>query len=506
MNFDYEKENSRLPMTMRKVLGVANRVTKQNQFVFLRLFTGMEQRAIQNNLNASEIATGFVPHIHYSNLMTGLAPCLKDILVRKIAGKVFIEGKDEAVKKVKEQFTEAYLTKTLKKVFNNSISTGRGTMVVDWKSDAKRVKIRNFDLYRTKLYYDDFDDLIQADLFLNDFATELLESFIVIERRYYNSDGKPCQKIVVVKCSWTQENSLDTRITEYLDVNSVPKKVLDRFKNVRFYQEVELEGYIDLGVYAVDNTITNNMYPYCSIPESQYLRIQDLLIENDVTRTNKNVDQEFGRSRLMVPDFMNTSSTQFTGGSKGNVAKMAHGSAFDYGRAKDPVITRYPSRSIEDSKPTAVQFDLRTEQWRADIAGTIGDICSAFGVSILDYDPRLLQMGQRTDDEINAMTDITKSTVEDKREIAEESINNMLKLISALYGLPSPMFLRWSMRSIMNPTKNSSLISTQLANGTISQETAIKRENPDFTDDEVKEELAKILAETKSKPTNDFNF
>ena len=102
-------------MSMRKVLGVQNRVTKQNQFVFLRMFKGTEQRAIQNNLNASEIATGFIPHIHYTNLMSGLAPNLKKVLVRKIAGRVFIEGKDEQIKAVKAKFTEAYLTKTLKK-------------------------------------------------------------------------------------------------------------------------------------------------------------------------------------------------------------------------------------------------------------------------------------------------------------------------------------------------------------------------------------------------------
>jgi hypothetical protein len=127
-------------------------------------------------------------------------------------------------------------------------------------------------------------------------------------------------------------------------------------------------------------------------------------------------------------------------------------------------------------------------------------------MTVLDYDPRLLQQGQRTDDEINAMTDITRGTVIDKREIAEEAINSMLATISILYGLEKPMFLRWSMRSILNPSKNTSLISQQLANGTISQKTAIKRENPDFTEAEVEEELAKIKEETEAKPSMDFEF
>ena len=58
------------------------------------------------------------------------------------------------------------------------------------------------------------------------------------------------------------------------------------------------------------------------------------------------------------------------------------------------------------------------------------------------------------------------------------------------------------MQSILNPTKNSQLIQTQLANGTISKRTAIKRENPDYTDKEIDEELERINNETK---TNDYN-
>nr|DAO85738.1 MAG TPA: portal protein [Caudoviricetes sp.] len=505
MNFDYEKENIRLPLTLRKVLGVSNRVTKQNQFVFLRLFSNTEQRAILNNLNASEIATGFVPHIHYSNLMTGLAPNLVKILVRKIAGRVFIEGDDEETKQVKLQFSEAYLTKVLKKAFTYSIGTGRATLVVDWNAESKKVRIRDFDLYRSKLKYNEKEELIQADLFLNDFATEVMQAYIVIERRYYNQSQLPCQKIVVAKCIWDKEQDLKTTIIEYADKGQVPEQVRRQFANIQFYQEIELEGYTDLGVYPIDNTVTNGMYPYSNIPESQFLTIQDMLIENDITRTNKNVDQEFGRSRLLIPEFM-SSAAPVQGANNNIISHLGSSYAMGYGQAKDPVMTRYPTRSMEESKPTAVQFDLRTEQWRADIGGVIGDICSAFGISVLDYDPRLLQMGQRTDDEINAMTDITRATVEDKREIAEESINSMLRLISSLYGLDKPLFLRWSMRTILNPTKNSNLISTQLANGTISLETAVRRENPDYTDAEIKEELERIKNDNKSNPPIGFEF
>ena len=157
---------------------------------------------------------------------------------------------------------------------------------------------------------------------------------------------------------------------------------------------------------------------------------------------------------------------------------------------------------MDDCRPQSIQFDLRAEQWRTEINGLIGDICAVFGLTVLDFDPRILVAGQRTDDEINAMNDITRATVNDKRDINEEEINKFINQIATLSGADTPVFIRWSMQSILNPTKNSQLIQTQLANGTISKRTAIKRENPDYTEKEIEEELERINNEQK---TIDYN-
>ena len=100
------------------------------------------------------------------------------------------------------------------------------------------------------------------------------------------------------------------------------------------------------------------------------------------------------------------------------------------------------------------------------------------------------------------MKEITRATVNDKRDFNEESINRFINQIATLCGAVTPVFIRWSMQSILNPLRNSQLIQTQLANGTISKKTAIKRENPDYTEKEIEEELERINNETK---TNDYN-
>jgi hypothetical protein len=496
---DYEKLNQHLPETLRLLVGQRNRVTKSVEYNYLRLQNANQQLAVLNNYNAYEIATGFSQEIHYTNLMTGTAPRLKDILRDKICSRVMIEGDDASIGLVKQTYSEARLTKDLKKAYDNAISTGRGVMVLDYINN--KIKVRHFNLFRSKFKYDLAGDIIQADLFIQTKDTSAFDNFTIIERRYYNSNNKPCQKYVLVKVSWEQENSLKSNIVEY-GKEQLTDEVKKLFEGITFNREIELVGYNDLGVYLIDNTINNDKYPYSTIPQSQFVDVQDLLVEREHSETYKVVDKHLGRGRIIKPSIMKTNFN--AGGLGGSLSNMTFNPQMvnRFGSDDQTVFTQYESMTMDDCRPQSIQFDLRAEQWRADINGLIGDICAVFGLTVLDFDPRLLVAGQRTDDEINAMNDITRATVNGKRDLNEESINNFINQVASLVGATTPVFIRWSMVSILNPLRNSQLIQQQLANGTISQRTAIKRENPDYTDKEIDEEIERINNE---RQTNDYN-
>lgn len=496
MNLDYEKENKYLPETLRLLLGQRNRVTKSVEYDYLRLFDKDTQLAVLNNYNAFDIATGFSQQVHYTNLMTGTAPRLKNILRDKICSRVMIEGDDASLGIFKTNYSEARLTKDLKIAFDNAIATGRGVMVLDYLND--KIKIRHFNLFRSKIKYDTSNDIIQADLFLQIKNISAFENFTIVEQRYYNSKNIPCSKYILARVQWDKGSNLDSKI-EYYESNKINSRIKKMFEGIIFNKEIELEGFNDLGVYVIDNDISNTKYPYSKIPQSQFVDVQDLLVERETSETYKAVDKHFGRGRIIKPSFM---KTDFNAASmvSSNVSSMTYAT---YPANKDQTIfTQYESLSMDDSRPQSIQFDLRAEQWRIDINGLIGDICAAFGLTILDFDPRLLQSGQRTDDEINAMTDITRATIQEKRDINEESITLLINQIASLIGVVTPVFIRWSMQSILNPLRNSQLISQQLQNGTISRKTAIKRENPDYTDKEIEEEIALIEQETKVADIN----
>jgi len=165
----------------------------------------------------------------------------------------------------------------------------------------------------------------------------------------------------------------------------------------------------------------------------------------------------------------------------------------------------YPSLKMEDSKPSNIQFDIRSEQWIQQIDNDIARLCASVGISVLDYDPRLLVSGQRTDDEINAMTDITANTVNNFRNINQRKVNQLLECIVEALGLPKPVAIRWSMSSILNPTKNGSLVIQKFNNGLISRSSALKELNPDLSDDEIQDELNKINEETKANEANNVD-
>ena len=409
-----------------------------------------------------------------------------------------VEGDDSTLALIKAKYSEARLTKDLKKAYDNAISTGRGVMVLDYIKD--KIKIRHFNLFRSRFTYDYAGDITQADLFVQIKDTSAFDYLTVIERRYYNSDNKPCQKYVVCKVSWDKDNDLSSRIHE-LESKEISDAVKKLFEGITFNREVELVGYNDLGVYLIDNDISNDKYPYTTIPQSHFVDVQDILVEREQSETFKVVDKHLGRGRVIKPSIMKTGFN--AGPIGGNLSNMTFNPNMYAPQGDDQTIfTQYESMTMDDCRPQSIQFDLRAEQWRTDINGLIGDICAVCGLTVLDFDPRLFVAGQRTDDEINAMNDITRATVNDMRDINEETINNFINQVASLVGATTPIFIRWSMQSIMNPLRNSQLVQTQLANGTISQRTAIKRENPDYTDKEIEEEIERINNE---RQTNDYN-
>lgn len=507
-------ENQYLPEPLRVWLNTPNRVSSFKSYDFLRMFDGFDLMAVLNNRYASEIASGYT-NANVSNLMSGVAPRLQQILVSKIINKVDYIGFEEC-QKLSTMLDKQYLSIKLKKSFNNAIRTGRDLAVLypkEVKDDLgnvikREIHIQNIDCFRHILKFDD-EKINDVLILLNQIPLKGNSFYNVFEHRYYNKDGKPFAEFILSKMEWDNDRYETTRKRFYTKEEFkttfeglTDATIMEQLKAYKFYNPAELP-FEDLGCYHIDNTEYNSKYPMTTIPESRFVNVQDKIMEIETSITYKEVDKNIGRGRAVIPSsFDFTKGLTAIGSVGGDSSNLQNRSVFSNPLDSTYFIQYNTNATDKAIAPQGIQFDIRSDAWRTSLNGEIGDLCAAFGISVLDYDPRLLQTGQRTDDEINAMTDITANTVEALRSMNEYQINLMLNTIAKYAGEEVKVAVKWNLSAIINPIKNEELITRKLENGTISRKEAIKRSNPDYTDAEVEEQLKVIQDERGLEEAN----
>lgn len=500
LNIDYENANKYLPVSLRNFVGATNRISRQYFEEFLSMYSGIELMAIMNNLVAAEYASGYT-RFNLTYMRSGIPPKLLDIVVSKVVGKVSYQTKDDE-KNLNQKFDSFYFSTMLHKAYEQAASTGRCALVVYGDSDEQEAHLECYNLFRHKLVFGKKNEVIEASFYLNriDGAVAGYE-YVIEEHRFYKKkkleDGTtiyvPMQEFIVNKSKYDKEDKSDSVISV---MDTIPVELQVRYPNIKFNIAKELVGFNSIGVYHIDYTKTNKKFPDLQIPEAMFVDAVDNALMLETSITDREVEKEIGRAQILIPEFgkgqqIGSYMTQEVAGSR-----LMRSAPTTY---RNPIVMPYPSMKMEDNKPYNIQFDIRSDQWEQAINGDVARLCASVGISVLDYDPRLLQTGQRTDDEINAMTDITANTVTNLRNINTYEINKCLECIGVLLGIETPISIRWSMAAIINPTKNAQLVKQLFESGLISRKEAIKRTNPDLNDNEIEEMIRDIDSEADSR-------
>lgn len=497
-NIDYDKTNKYLPESLRAFVGATNRVSRMDFRAYTPMFRGVEQLAVFNNVTAAEFASGFT-NLNYKYLRSGVAPELEKIVVSKTIGRVYYQTDiDEAT--LNEKFDKDYCSDCLYKAFDEAAMTGRSAIAMYQERENAEVNLISYNLFRHKLRFDKRKNVIEAFLYISNFkGNEVGFDYFVCEHRFLKQ-GKdqagnridiPYQEFLVYGSEYKTESKKD-RIINVLEGNAIPNKITEAFSDITFNRPQKLL-FNGIGVFDIKYTLTNQKFIDSDIPEAMFVNAVDNALTIDTSITGKEVEKEIGRGQILIPEF----------GRGGDIGYQAQGMVGmnvlrTFGTTyKNPIIMPYPTRSMEDSKPTNVQFDIRSEQWNLQIDADTARLCECVGVGIIDYCPRLLGGNQRTDDEINAMTDITANTVQNFRNINTKKVNDLLEAIVEAVGLEKPVAIRWSMAAILNPTKNTDLVIKQLQAGLISRKRAIQAINPDLTPQEVEQLTKEVLDEAQ---------
>ena len=493
---DYEKTNKYLPESLRQFVGATNRISTIDYRAFLPMYQGIEQLAVFNNQTAAEFASGFVYSLNYMYLRSGVAPRLQDIVVSKTVGRVCYQtGASE--QEVAERLNKDYFSDCLYKGFSESASTGRSLMVLYQEEEEGQVNIESYNLFRHRCIYDKNKNVKEAWLYMvRNKSDEAGFENTICEHRFYKrtrlDDGTmqeiPYQEFLVYAVRYDKEDRSDAKV-DIIETDKIDENILRNYPDIRFNKKRELP-FGNIGVFDIRYTAVNKKFIDSDIPEAMFVDAVDEALTIDTSITGKEVEKEIGRGQILIPEFgkgADFTSYQTQGAVGANVLRtISH-------TYKNPTIMPYPSMKMEDSKPSNIQFDIRSEQWNAQIDNDIARLCASVGVSVLDFDPRLLVSGQRTDDEINAMTDITANTVNNFRNLNQRKVNEMLSTILFALGFEdTTASIRWSMAAILNPSKNADLVIKLLQAGLISRKEAIQRANPDMSEAEV-EQMAKDI-------------
>ena len=500
---DYDKLNKFLPISLRNYCGAVDRMNRQDFRQFIAMYQGLEQLAVFNNRVAAEFASGFTD-FNYMYLRSGVAPRLMDIVVSKAVGRVWYQTANNE-QTFNTYLDNNYFSDCLYKGMEETAMTGRSIMVLYESEDEEQLEILSYNLFRHRIIYDKKKNVKEAFIYIVSMESEEAGyEKIICEHRFYKTEKNeqgvkvkiPCQEFLVYTADYKNKKKSEASV---LKMENITDDVLTKFPDVRFNQVREL-NLPSIGVYDLRYTKTNKKFFDTDIPEAMFTDAVDNGLTIDISITDKEVEKEIGRGQILLPEFEQQTGYMDQSMAGGRVLRTV---TVGY---KNPIIQKYPTRSMEDSKPMNIQFDIRSSEWNSQIDNDTARLCENVGVGILDYCPRLLGGQQRTDDEINAMTDITANTVKTFRNLNQAKINQMLTDIATFYKLNVAVSIRWDMAAILNPTKNTNLVKEQLAAGLISRKEAIRRVNPNLTQKEIDELYDDIMSEIGAMATeNRFN-
>lgn len=499
---NYDNTNKYLPDTLRQFVGANDRMMRQDFTLFEAMYDGIEKQAVFNNRIAAEYASGFT-RLNYVYLRSGVAPKLVDIITSKAVDRVWYQAAEENEVVFDNYLNRNYFSDMLYKGFEEAAITARSIMVVYPKKND--IEIATYNLFRHRIIYDGKNNIKEAYIYIISDSFEASVKQVICEHRYYKTEkddngqsiNVPYQKFIVYS---VRQSNNGTEVKE-LEEKDLSKEFLAKYGKIAFNTAKKLE-YPSIGVYDIRYSKFNKKFFDSDIPEAMFTDAVDNAVVVDTSITGKEVDKEIGRGQILMPDPYQQDNMPYMNQMEAGTRVM-RSLTVTY---KDPTIKKYPSRSMEDSKPTNVQFDMRSTEWISGIDNDIARLCESVGVGIIDFCPRLLGGNQRTDDEINAMTDITANTVKAFRNINEAKINALLTDVATYFKLNVKVSIRWSMASILNPSKNTDLIIRQLGAGLISRKEAIRRANPDLNEKEVDDLYKEVVAEQGAMATeNAFN-
>lgn len=310
--------------------------------------------------------------------------------------------------------------------------------------------------------------------------------YALIEERRYEEIGMFGKKIPVVEYKMYETSTPIQYFTgahdSFIHWEQLPKAVREAFKSEYSFKLNEpqaMNGLSDLGVYLLKGNDTVQNVPQLDLGESILANVMNYLYEYDFYNTAFNTDMYLARGRILIPKYMQSPKS---------VANNVPNVGLD-----DFAYTKVETANPDALKPEAIQFELRSEQWKEARNTLLENIATNIGFSVSTIASYLNDQSNRTAREVSAEESATTLFIENNRRRFEAPINDMLKAVLRFYGYVDDVEIRWSRAGMTNQTVLVDTLTKAVGAGLISQKKAHDQYN--YDDDEEQNAEDYILVE-----------
>lgn len=321
--------------------------------------------------------------------------------------------------------------------------------------------------------------------------------FGLIEERRYESVGLFGNEIPVV-----EYKIYDTSVqVQYLSVNDnyikyedLPKDVKNAFKadygDCKLNTPQALNGFNTLGCYLLKGSDDISNVPQLGLGESLLANIITYLYEYDFYNTCFNTDMYLARGRILVPKMLQSPQAQAGNQNTG---------------LDEFLYTKVDMSNTDAQKPEAIQFALRSAEWKEARNMLLESIATSIGLSVSTLASYLSDGSNRTAREVSAEESATTLFIENARRRFEKPLNDLIADVLRFYGYSDDVEVRWSRAGMTNTSVLVDTLTKAVQGGLISEKKAHHAFNYD-DDEEQNEEDYKLIQEERNERQKSESF
>ncbi len=313
----------------------------------------------------------------------------------------------------------------------------------------------------------------------------------LVEERRFENIGIFGEEVPVV-----EYKIYDTSVqVQYLSVNdnyvrweNLPKSVRKAFKadynTCKLNKPLAMNGFNTLGCYLLKGSDDISDVPQIGLGESLLANVMTYLYEYDFYNTCFNTDMYLARGRILVPAALQ-SPTAKSGTQNSGLDSF--------------LFTKVETMTTDEQKPDAIQFELRSAEWREARNILLESIATGIGISVSTLASYLADGGNRTAREVSAEESATTLFIENARRRFEKPLNDLIADVLRFYGYTDDVEVRWSRAGMTNTTVLVDTLSKAVENGLISRRKAHDAFNFDDDEEQNAEDYKLVLQEEKDR-------